>query len=558
MSGPLFHLFRYRNLLADTLAAHRAIIEREGSCWWGWWQRPFEDSRIELWEALDLALRSGPLEIGLFNSAPDCDGGGVVHLAQLAEIVRPRRDHAAPAVPKPELVPDYYRETPFSSAWMRLTNINPDPIDATRFFGKYSFARAPKLAGIDADQRERFVDKKVLDADELRTMDTTIWELRKSKSGDREHRILTASSRVTSPLDARPILLRSSKILHLSDLHFATQDTNRAEHRWHLTNEGAATLQRQILHALGSNPDVGLVIISGDLTYRAAADEFYEAFRFIHALLGMLGLGTEHLVMVPGNHDIAWTKQPDDAWQPSLPVSEAPEAATKQYRAFYERIFRHPAASHFAVARRFVCPNGSCLEVGGLNTSALEQGKSWLAGMGRVDDLAFGDVTQTLGWHEHTPSLALRILALHHHVTVTEDVLPTAEFMRGFGMASDAKRTLRQAARRGVQLILHGHRHQPFLGAEQVYAELERTQTSWSLGKIGIVGAGSAGSTAVRNHDNYFNVFEVHPTRIDLDIFRADSPEGTRGEFSRMHRWTARLHLDQHRLLVGDWTLSTP
>jgi predicted phosphodiesterase len=556
MSGPLFHLFRYRNLLTDdTLAAHRAVIGREGSCWWGWWQRPFEDSRLELWEALELELRGGPLEIGLFNSAPDGDGGGVVHLAQLAEVVRPRGDHAAPAVPKPELVPDYYRETPFSSAWMRLTNISPDPLPAAKFFGKYSFARAPKLAGINADQRERFVDKKVLDADELRTMDTTIWELRKSKSGDREHRILTASTRVTSALDDRPIPLRSNKILHLSDLHFATVKTNRDEHRWHLTNEGATTLQRQIVHALGSKPDVGLVIISGDLTYRAEADEFYEAFRFIHALLGTLGLGTEHLVMVPGNHDIAWTKK-HVAWQPELPVSEAPEAATKQYRDFYERVFRHPAASHFAMARRFVCPTGICLEVGGLNTSALEQGKSWLAGMGRVDDSAFGDVASTLGWLEGTPSLALRVLALHHHVTPTEDVLPTAEFTRGFGMASDAKRTLRQAARSGVHLILHGHRHQPFLGAEQVYAELERTQSSWSLGKVGIVGAGSAGSTSVRNHDNYFNVFEVHPTRVDLDIFRCDSPEGTRGEFSRMHHWTAPLHLGQQRLLIGDWTPS--
>ena len=146
---------------------------------------------------------------------------------------------------------------------------------------------------------------------------------------------------------------------------------------------------------------------------------------------------------------------------------------------------------------------------------------------------------------------------MHHHVTATEDVLPTAEFTRGFGMASDARRTLRAAARKGVQLILHGHRHQPFLSAEQVFAQLERTQTSWSLGKIGIVGAGSAGSTAVRDHDNYFNILEVHPARVDFDIFHADSPEGTRGPFSRMNRWTAPLHLDQHRLVLGDWTTST-
>ena len=223
MSGTSLYLFRYRNLLTDdTLAAHRSIIEHAGSCWWGWWQRPFEDLRRDLWERLELDLRNGPIEIGLFNSAPEGSGGGSVHLATLSGVIRPRDDQSAPAVSEPELVPAYYRETPFSSAWMRLTRISPDPIEANKFFGKHSFARAPRLAGIDTDQRERFVNKKVLDADELRTMDTTIWELRKSRSGDRDDRILTASTRMSSALDGRPILLRSSKILHLSDLHFAT------------------------------------------------------------------------------------------------------------------------------------------------------------------------------------------------------------------------------------------------------------------------------------------------------------------------------------------------
>lgn len=51
---------------------------------------------------------------------------------------------------------------------------------------------------------------------------------------------------------------------------------------------------------------IGLVLVTGDLTVRAEDGEFAEAFRFIHALLGMLQLSTDHLIVIPGNHDIRW------------------------------------------------------------------------------------------------------------------------------------------------------------------------------------------------------------------------------------------------------------
>lgn len=556
MSAATLYLFRYRNLLTDnTLTAHQGIINDHGACWWGWWQRPGEDARHDLWAALAQRVRNGPVEIGLFNSDPDPDkGGGLVHMATVDKIIQPSTDSTAPTVPadEREWVPDYYREAPFSSAWLRLKNIHIDPIRRDSFFRKHSFARVPRLTGVDATDLERFVGKVVLDADELRSMDTTIWELRKAGKADSDARILTATTHASAAVDARPIPLRSNRILHISDLHFAT--TRRNEHRWHLTNEGTTTLQRQLAQTLTYGADVGLVVITGDLTHYASKDEFYEVFRFIHGLLGALKLGTDHLVMIPGNHDIAWTKQ-DAVWDPSLPVTEADEAATMNYREFYQRIYRHPAASHLGMARRFVCPNGVCLEIGGLNTSALATGANWLAGMGRVADGAFADVAAALNWTNH-PSMALRMLALHHHVTVVEDVLPSSEFARGFGMAADAKKTLREAASRGVHLVLHGHRHLPYLDAENVYAPLQDTKTEWALGKIAIVGAGSAGSTSVHLHDNYFNVLELHPARVVLDIYRAASPEGTRGEFELMKRWTATLRLDQHRLTLGDWTTS--
>lgn len=122
------YLFRYRDLLTnDTLGKHRELIDEKGHCWWGWWQRPGEDSRLDLWSALEQRLAQRPVQIGLFNSDPE-KKVDQVHWATLTKIVCPQDGGSAPNIPNDEadLVPEYYRETPFSSAWMCLTEIKEE------------------------------------------------------------------------------------------------------------------------------------------------------------------------------------------------------------------------------------------------------------------------------------------------------------------------------------------------------------------------------------------------------------------------------------------------
>ena len=131
--SDLLHLFRYRDLLTDdTLAKHREIIDQHGECWWGWWQRPGEDTRIEWWEDLKQQVhKGGPIEIGLFNSGPREQEEVLVHKATVSAIIPPSPDGPAPRVPEEErdLVPEYYRGAPFSAAWLKLTNIEERPLE---------------------------------------------------------------------------------------------------------------------------------------------------------------------------------------------------------------------------------------------------------------------------------------------------------------------------------------------------------------------------------------------------------------------------------------------
>lgn len=544
------YLFRYRNLLTDdTLGEHRKIITEHHMCWWGWWQRPAEDARIELWNALAKELEGGPIQIGLFNSAPEGAGAGSVHVATLDQVLPPSsEDGPVQRPPKySQLVPDYYRQTPFSSAWMRLIHIAEDALDDREFYGNHSFRSPPVLRGMIERDTRRYTGKVILDADELRSMDTTLWEVRSATTGDPSDRILATSSRVTAAVSSDPIPLRHNRVLHLSDLHFGVH------HRWDLIGQGQAELHSRIVTSLGSDPKVGLVVISGDLTHRAERSEFYEAFRFIHALLGGLRLGPEHLVVIPGNHDIAWTQQ-EAVWDPSKEVSQASEEAMYAYReAFYRRVFRHPPSPDLSMARRFVAPCGLVLDVCALNTSALEQGRRWLAGMGRVGDGAFQRTASKLGWVENDSTASLRMLVLHHHLTPTEDVMPTDQFGRGFGMASDARRTLRDAARYGVQLVLHGHRHLPFLSSESVYESVAKGGDVWNLGRVGIVGGGSAGSTETQGDENHFNILDLTSTSVSLQMYTARSPEDSRGPFTMPISWSSDLRLENGRLKLDDW-----
>lgn len=96
--------------------------------------------------------------------------------------------------------------------------------------------------------------------------------------------------------EARPI-----RWLHLSDLHLGC----RGEDLWWQVEEELRPSVRAMAQSLGP-PD--LILFSGDLTNRGAAEEFAGVDRFLDKLLGWLrdeGATVDPLILpVPGNHDL--------------------------------------------------------------------------------------------------------------------------------------------------------------------------------------------------------------------------------------------------------------
>lgn len=159
------YLFRYRDLVADTLPEHRAIAQDVGYCWWGWWKRPNEPAHTNVWDALKQLTSDGSkVRVGLFHS-----GTGEVHVATVGDVIVPIEDeyeNLKPLSPPPdelEAIPTYYRQSSHSRAWLRIETFSESPID---FFTKYSFEESPALAGYSKSQLMRLENKRILDADE--------------------------------------------------------------------------------------------------------------------------------------------------------------------------------------------------------------------------------------------------------------------------------------------------------------------------------------------------------------------------------------------------------
>jgi 3',5'-cyclic AMP phosphodiesterase CpdA len=206
----------------------------------------------------------------------------------------------------------------------------------------------------------------------------------------------------------------TTTLFHCSDLHFG---------------HPAVPEQYEAIEAIIAERRFDVVAISGDLSQRARSGEFQRARVFIQHAKRF-----SEVIVVPGNHDVAW-------WKAPLGFGD-PLAMVANYRRFIsedlEPVLRIAGAT-----------------IVGLNTSqgVTRRTLTWnLRDISIIGDLRRDQLERARAEFERSRAGDARIIVMHHNPVM-------GELSRRHGL-KNTQRILGAFAEMSVDLVLCGHDHQ--------------------------------------------------------------------------------------------------
>jgi 3',5'-cyclic AMP phosphodiesterase CpdA len=194
-------------------------------------------------------------------------------------------------------------------------------------------------------------------------------------------------------------------------------------------------------------PDV--VIVTGDLTEDGLVDEFQEAKRHLQLLK------CKHVIVGSGNHD----------------------SRTTGYRLF-PRFFGEPSSVTEIKNAVLITLNSSRPDLDGGEVGYRQ--RLWMKGcLDKYSD-------------------RFKVVAFHHHL------IPVPDTGMEKNMVSDAGDVLWSLISYGVNIVLCGHRHRPWM---------------WNIGKLNIIYAGAASTNRLRGfYQNSYNIIQIENRKIKAGL----------------------------------------
>ncbi len=199
------------------------------------------------------------------------------------------------------------------------------------------------------------------------------------------------------------------------------------------------------------------LLLPGDISNQANPEEYLLAAEKIRAIADMLDCPYEHVVFVPGNHDVCWPVQKlgGPFWQAKkfLPIHEILTPGLGLDSTEYWQLFNPP----YAVVKEI----GDILLV--LINSAYKDDYVEAGGGGaRPHHGSFAPESakhldaQADRIRDHHPKFV--VLLTHHHVLPMTDPDP---YWEDFSMMTNSDTLFDFIAKARVDLVVHGHKHWP-------------------------------------------------------------------------------------------------
>jgi len=535
-------VLRFRDLVTgtnETIALHEAIAKSEGEVWWGWWKKAGERSAIHAFKGI---MGTGPIPILLLDS-----GQGCLHRAKCKQVIADLDPRPSPDKLK---TPDYYRSQTYFT-WFQLAEFAQIPAsDARAMVNGLTYVQVDEFFADDRSPFRSFYGKRIYSIEEMIQQNRTVWFTRPAKVDDPSHEIELLNAEHTRPHHFAPSYFSSPSrtLLWTSDLHFSKDPTQHA-----FPDQAGAQDVNLWLALENALKDLKVerlagAVVSGDFTWRADSIEFQKARTlFFDRLISSYALDPRQIAIVPGNHDIAFSDSPADK---GTAVTHAALESEAGFRAFYEGLFRIAPNEFLSSGRRILIGGALPIDIVCLNSSLLQQHPAFstdakssspvFQGHGFLGTAQLQTAAEQFRWDTEPFSTLrpLRLAVLHHHV------LPVAEAEAGivgsnYSVVLDAERLSRWLVRHRIDIVLHGHQHQPFSAAitraEVLDHDNDKTHTFRVLG-MGSTGVAARHQGAIAK--NTFGLLEfgadqievsyhsLHPSQASQKLFTLRVPYG--------------------------------
>ncbi len=254
------------------------------------------------------------------------------------------------------------------------------------------------------------------------------------------------------------------RILHVSDLHFGPP---------YLPKVGEALLR------IAPTLEAHAIVVSGDLTQRAKAEQFEAARKFIDQLPPLPRM------VVPGNHDV--------------PLYRVWERVSTPH-ALYQKYITEDLNPVMQIPHAILVGIDSTSPYTALSNGRITQEQ----------------LDRCVTMFKETPNGAARIVVAHHHFAPAPDNLRDSRMQR-------AERAMRQFDELKVDLIMGGHLHRAYIGNSlDFYPGLDRDR--------GIIICQSGTTTSRRGRGrerekNSFNIVEIGRKTIQITHYMYFSTE---------------------------------
>jgi len=462
-------ILRFRDLVTSegrTIVEHYDIC-KEGSVWWGWWKKAGEKVPLDVFQALAKQASKGGLTLFLVDS-----GRLQLYQVKCTEIYWDLTGDKKIS-PDAKITPAYYNTLEYY-AWFRFSEMNIIPIKEEELH-EFTYHQVDSFFEDNKSRYTMFYNKVVFSIEELKQQERTIWFVRKRQGNDPFHFVSLLDAKRLRPNDFPDDFIRSNSknILWVSDLHY----TDTGNHEFPHTADGGVdrTLGVALNEAFITHKvkDIGGLIVSGDITWKATKDEFDFAKPFFRWTTNVGIRENYQIALCPGNHDIAFSRV---NLKERCEVRAALPEDRKQFEDFYQDLFYILPNAFLCSGRRFLINGIIPVEIVCLNTSHLQQGPveaesadaspdvNYFKGQGFVGADQLTHVENEMRWMDESEPdkpRAFRILVMHHHlVPITYRTKPMPGQLQS--VVLDAEAIMRWISKHRINLVLHGHMHQPY------------------------------------------------------------------------------------------------